>query len=130
MRSRRHCCRPGSTSAPCADPARFDAWLNRLLVRACYHVARSERRHEIAQIDVDTLDPPERHDAQADLALRDQIERGLQRLTTEQRAVLVLHHYLGMSDGEAATTLDIPIGTYKSRLSRGGRRPARRTRGG
>ncbi len=32
----------------------------------------------------------------------------------------MLHHYLGMADGEAATTLDIPVGTDKSRLSRAG----------
>jgi DNA-directed RNA polymerase specialized sigma24 family protein len=30
----------------------------------------------------------------------------------------VVHHYLGLADGEAATVLDIPIGTYKSRLNR------------
>jgi len=32
--------------------------------------------------------------------------------------VLVLHHYLGLPDGEAATALEIPLGTFKSRLSR------------
>jgi DNA-directed RNA polymerase specialized sigma24 family protein len=81
-------------------------------------VARTHRRHELRAIDVDAVDPPERSDAQANVALRDQIERGFRRLTAEQRAVLVLHYYLGMSDAEAATTLDIPVGTYKSRLSR------------
>jgi DNA-directed RNA polymerase specialized sigma24 family protein len=39
-------------------------------------------------------------------------------LTVEQRAVLVAHHYLDLSDGDAATVLDIPLGTFKSRLNR------------
>jgi DNA-directed RNA polymerase specialized sigma24 family protein len=32
--------------------------------------------------------------------------------------VLVAHFYLSLPDGEAASALDIPIGTYKSRLNR------------
>ncbi len=40
------------------------------------------------------------------------------RLSAEHRAVLVVHHYLGLPDAEAATVLDVPIGTYKSRLNR------------
>ena len=39
-------------------------------------------------------------------------------LTTDQRAVLVVHHWLGLPDLEAAVVLDIPIGTFKSRLNR------------
>ncbi len=39
-------------------------------------------------------------------------------LTIEQRAVLVVHHWLGLPDLEAAVVLDIPLGTYKSRLNR------------
>jgi RNA polymerase sigma-70 factor, ECF subfamily len=50
--------------------------------------------------------------------VRDQLNRGFRRLTAEQRAVLVVHHYLGLADGDAAAVLDIPLGTYKSRLSR------------
>src|SRR5688572_19817814 len=36
------------------DPDRFDAWLNRLLVRACYRVAGRERRRRLVEIQVDT----------------------------------------------------------------------------
>ena len=39
--------------------------------------------------------------------MRDQLERGFRRLTPEQRAVLVVHHYLGLPDAEAAIVLDI-----------------------
>jgi RNA polymerase sigma-70 factor (ECF subfamily) len=57
-------------------------------------------------------------DAQDATAVRDQLERGFRRLTPEQRAVLVVHHYLGLPDAEAAVVLDIAVGTFKSRLSR------------
>jgi RNA polymerase sigma-70 factor (ECF subfamily) len=99
------------------DPDRFDGWLNRVLVRACYDVAQRERRHPVVSIELVPLDV-ERPAIDPDLALRDQIQRGLQRLTPEQRAVLVVHHYLGLRDGESAEALGIPIGTFKSRLNR------------
>ena len=36
---------------------------------------------------------------------RDEIERAFRRLSPEQRAVLVVHHRLGLRDAEAATAL-------------------------
>ena len=100
------------------DPDRFDAWLRRLLVRACYRVAGRERRQRVVEIQVDGLELAGGADAGRELAVRDQLDRGFQRLTPDQRAVLVVHHYLGLRDGEAADALSIPIGTFKSRLNR------------
>jgi RNA polymerase sigma-70 factor (ECF subfamily) len=57
-------------------------------------------------------------DASADLADRDQLERGFRRLDTGQRAILVLHHYLGLSLDETAEVLGVPPGTVRSRLHR------------
>ena len=47
---------------------------------------------------------------------RDQLERAFRRLTVEQRAVLVFHHYLGRALPEVAARLGIPLGTAKSRM--------------
>ena len=47
---------------------------------------------------------------------RDLLERAFRRLTLEQRAVLVFHHYLGLQLTEVADRLGIPVGTVKSRL--------------
>jgi RNA polymerase sigma-70 factor (ECF subfamily) len=52
------------------------------------------------------------------VALRDQLDRGFQRLSPEQRVVIVLHHYLGLSQTESAEALAIPLGTLQSRLGR------------
>ena len=57
-------------------------------------------------------------DATLDIADRDQLERGFRRLDPDQRIVLVLHYYLGLTLDEAAEALGIPPGTVRSRLSR------------
>jgi len=100
------------------DPDRFDAWLHRLLVRACYRAAKRRRDREIVELELTSTTEPATPDAQRALALRDQLERGFRRLSPEQRAVIVLHHYLGLSLVESAEVLAIPLGTMQSRLSR------------
>ena len=100
------------------DPDRFDAWLHRLLVHACYREARRGRQRAVVEIHMTAPDGRGNGDAQDLTAVRDQLERGFRRLTPEQRAVLVVHHYLGLPDAEAAIVLDIAIGTFKSRLHR------------
>lgn len=100
------------------DPDRFDAWLHRLLVRACYRAAKRRRTREVIEIKVASNADPVTPDAQRALAVRDQLERGFRRLSPDQRAVIVLHHYLGLSLAESAETLGIPLGTMQSRLNR------------
>jgi RNA polymerase sigma-70 factor (ECF subfamily) len=100
------------------EPDRFEAWLRRLLVHACYREARRAGRRRIMEIHVIPPDSLATDDLQRTTAVRDQLERGLRRLSIEQRAVLVVHHWLGLSDLEAAVVLDVPRGTYKSRLNR------------
>ena len=96
------------------DVERFDAWLYRLLVRSCADVGRHNRRWR-AEITVLRTEPSE-SDGAAELADRDQLERGLRRLNDAQRTILVLHFYVGLSPAETAHALEIPVGTAKSRL--------------
>lgn len=100
------------------DPDRFDAWLHRLLVRACYRAARRRRDREVVELALASTHEPVTPDAQRAVAVRDQLERGFRRLSAEQRAVIVLHHYLGLSLVESAEVLAIPLGTLQSRLNR------------
>jgi len=97
------------------DPDRFDAWLQRSLVNACYDEGRRlrSRAREIRLLNFDRAAPG---DATSDVADRDQLERGFRRLPIEQRAVLVMHHYLGLRLPEIADTLGVPEGTVRSRL--------------
>jgi RNA polymerase sigma-70 factor (ECF subfamily) len=99
------------------DPDRFDAWMHRLLVRACLDEARRLRRHRV-DVELMTIDSPSFVDLESTIADREQLERGFARLTPELRAVIVLHHYLDLPLPAVAATLGIPEGTAKSRLHR------------
>jgi RNA polymerase sigma-70 factor (ECF subfamily) len=99
------------------DPDRFDAWLHRLIVRACIDQARIRSRRPI-EVEIDPiLDAPTPDESQA-IVDRDQIDRVLAHLTPEHRALVVLHYYLELPLPEAAGLLGIPLGTAKSRLHR------------
>jgi len=97
------------------DPGRFDAWLHRLVVRACLAEATRERRR-IANLRVLPIDVPNAGDDFLSVADRDQLEQGFRRLTPQQRALLVLRHFEGREPTEIAGILAIPVGTVRSRL--------------
>ncbi len=59
---------------------------------------------------------PAQPDGAGALADRDELARVFDRLSIDHRTIVVLHHYLGMTVDEAATTIGIPVGTAKSRL--------------
>ena len=100
------------------EPDRFDAWLNRLLVHACYRLAKRTNRRNVVEIPMANSDGLGLGDLQEVLATRDQLDRAFRRLAPEQRAALVVHHFLGLPDAEAASVLQIAVGTFKSRLHR------------
>jgi RNA polymerase sigma factor (sigma-70 family) len=97
------------------DPARFDAWSYRLLVRACYAEARQTRRWA-PNLRLLPADEPTAADELVSVVDRDQLERGFRRLSIDHRAVVVMHHYLDLSLSEIADALDVPAGTVRSRL--------------
>jgi RNA polymerase sigma-70 factor (ECF subfamily) len=99
------------------DPERFDAWLHRLTVNACLDAVRRRKRRPI-EVELSPIMPPTIADQTGSIADRDQLERGFRRLRADQRAVLVLHYYVGMSASAVAESLDIPVGTAQSRLNR------------
>ena len=99
------------------DPDRFEAWIRRLLVRACFKGSRRSRRVDAVEIRLTPDHEQDNAGAERDLELRDQLDRALARLTSEQRAVVVLVHYLDLPLADAAQAMGIPLGTTKSRLN-------------
>ena len=97
------------------DPSRFEPWLHRILTNACYAEARRRRRWSegLRILPVAGAYGPDDYLTVDD---RDLLERAFRRLTVEQRAVLVFHHYLGLSISEVAARIGLPVGTAKSRL--------------
>ena len=98
------------------DDGRFEAWLTRILVRICYETSRASRRASIHVVPIELAVEPTSADPAVSIAQRDQLERAFDRLPSEQRAILVLRHYLGLEPSEIAETLGIPAGTARSRL--------------
>jgi RNA polymerase sigma-70 factor (ECF subfamily) len=97
------------------DPARFDAWSYRLLVRACYAEGRRVRDWA-PNLRLLPVDEPAVAEGLNVVVDRDQLERGFQRLSVEHRAVVVLHHYADLPLDQVAEILGVPIGTVRSRL--------------
>jgi RNA polymerase sigma-70 factor, ECF subfamily len=99
------------------DPDRFEAWLHRLVFRACINVIRRQGRRPI-EVELLPVDAPVVADVASAIADRELLDVALKRLQPEQRAVVVLHYYLGMPLPDVASTLGIPVGTAKSRHHR------------
>lgn len=96
------------------DPDRFGSWLRRLLINACHDEGRRVRRRAEVVLLADY--GPSIADGSAGVVDRDRLDRGFRRLPIEQRVVIVLNHLEGLTHAEIAATLDLPLGTVKSRL--------------
>ena len=97
------------------DPDRFESWTYRLVLRFCLSDTRRAKRTGVREVRIDEATPA-RSDAFAESDLRDQLQRALGELSTDHRAVVVLHHYAGLPLGEIAEILGVPYGTVGSRL--------------
>ena len=109
----------------------FSTWLYRLASNACVALLRREGRHRAAagpslddsELNLDIPDRTASPQAAAEGAeLRRQIEAGLAALPLEQRQVLVLREMHQLSYEEIAATLEVDVGTVKSRINRGRKR--------
>lgn len=106
----------------------FRSWLLRIVTNQCYDHLRAKKRRGTTSLDRDpdvdwqewTEDDGELPEAYAERQdLGRVLQRGLASLPDEQRAVIVLADIQGMQYEEIASTLDISLGTVKSRLNRG-----------
>jgi RNA polymerase sigma-70 factor (ECF subfamily) len=97
------------------DPARFDAWSYRLLVRACYTEGRRSRAWS-PNLRILEADEPMASDGYETVVQRDQLETAIRRLSVDHRTVLVLHHYADLPLERVAEIVGVPLGTVYSRL--------------
>jgi RNA polymerase sigma-70 factor, ECF subfamily len=99
------------------DSERFEAWLYRLLVNACRTQIRHDRRYHVVAIDP-VMVAGDAGDPGRSVIEHDELDRGFQRLDSEQRAIVILHFYRGYSVPEVADIVGIPLGTAKSKIHR------------
>jgi RNA polymerase sigma factor (sigma-70 family) len=95
------------------DVARFDGWLYRILVNAAADEVKRRRRLQtsVRAIDVEPSVP----DSSQQIADRAELEQGFRRLSIDQRSIVVLHHYAGLTFDEVADALAIAPGTVRTR---------------
>ncbi|HEX2193907.1 MAG TPA: RNA polymerase sigma factor [Candidatus Limnocylindria bacterium] len=100
------------------DADRFLAWLRRLVVNACHDEGRrlARRRGEVSF--GPQHEQPGADAAGDDLSRRDELGRGFQRLSNEERTVISLSYYLDLSTADASAVLGIRETTYRSKLHR------------
>jgi RNA polymerase sigma-70 factor (sigma-E family) len=92
-----------------------DAYVRRILVRAGIDESRRPWRRERATDELPEQPAPEATGVEERAALFE----ALQALPPQQRAAVVLRHWLGLSVAETAAELGISEGTVKSHTSRG-----------
>jgi RNA polymerase sigma-70 factor, ECF subfamily len=98
------------------DPERFDQWFDRILVNGCRD--RLRRRSVVRFIPLDgAADPVDRDPFHAFIE-RDALLRGLDRLTPDERMVIVLRFWADLPLDAISDRLGWPLGTVKSRLHR------------
>jgi RNA polymerase sigma-70 factor (ECF subfamily) len=98
------------------EPAAFDGWAYRVLVRICQAESKRAKRW-LPALPAPGPDPIAAREL-GRVVDRDELERGFRQLTVEQRSIIVLHHYLDLSHERAAEILGVSVGTARSRLSR------------
>lgn len=108
----------------------FQAWLLRIGTNLCYDRLRAQKRHpqsSLEAFDPDADDQPRQfadpteapEDRAARTELAHEIQRSLAALPAEQRLVVVMSDVQGYSYDEIADATGWPLGSVKSRLSRG-----------
>ena len=96
------------------DPERWDAWLHRLIVRACADQGR-HRLRQAPEVRMTWMEHVTGDHARS-IADHDQLDRGFRHLKPDQRAAVVLRFYVGLTVPEVADALGLPVGTAKSRI--------------
>ena len=96
------------------DPGRkFFSWMYRIVVNECLNLRRSRRAFEPLG---EAIEAEPTRDAAEAAELNDRVDRALVELTSEQREVVVLKYFVGLTYEEIADVTGIPEKTVKSRL--------------
>lgn len=106
--------------------ARFSSWLYQIATNLCRD--RLRRRRTRAAVSLEELEEtgpvivetrPGAHEQLQQLDLARLVRRAVHALPEEQREVVILKEYQGLTFLEIAQALDVPVSTAKTRLYRG-----------
>lgn len=91
----------------------FAAWVKRIAARA--YLRRLQRERRLTQL----IEAPEEAEAAVDVEGRMDLDEGMKALSPAERLCVSLCFGAGLSHGEAAESLNLPLGTVKSHVKRG-----------
>jgi RNA polymerase sigma-70 factor (ECF subfamily) len=102
----------------------FSTWVYRIATNASLDELRRRKRRPSVLGRTDNENEPELVEPSSDtrfgqIGEREEIERALRDLPEEFRVPVVLRDVADLDYNEIATTLGVPVGTIKSRISRG-----------
>ena len=102
-------------------PELFRPWAYRVSSRAAFRSLRKERRWREQVRDQQYLEnqPTDQDSTNSQEVDAARLRRSLDQVSPPLRAVLALHYVNELSLQDVAAALEIPVGTVKSRLSRG-----------
>ncbi len=100
------------------DKGAFTTWLHKITVNHCLNQIR-KKSFLFLPLDLvnEKKTPVKESPIQEQIDQKEDIRRGLQKLSPKLRAVLILSFYWGLTYAEIAQALDIPIGTVQSRMN-------------
>ena len=114
-----------------ADEA-FSTYLYRIALNLCRDRARRKKRVRFQSMDtpraddegdVEPMEFPDGGKLPEELLTGDELQQRVREavltLSTDHKAVIVMHHFQGMEVNDIARILKVPTGTVKSRLARG-----------
>jgi RNA polymerase sigma-70 factor (ECF subfamily) len=97
------------------DPRyKFFSWIYRMTVNESLNTLKRRKRTVTLEDDPDIRAPGAAPDRAAEV--QDRVGRALMSLKPDDRAVVVLRHFVSFSYQEIADVLEIPVRTVKSRL--------------
>lgn len=96
------------------DPEAFGPWFDRIVVNVCRD--RMRRHRTLRMVELDTAGEVESADTFASMQLGDEVAGAVARLGPDHRIVIALRFWRDLSLEQVAETLDLPVGTVKSRL--------------
>ena len=104
-------------------PGSLEGWLSRITTNTFLDETRRRRRRPVDLLpeDPDRVLPagPAADVALASEVLPDDLQQALVRLPEEYRVAVVLCDVVGLSYQEIGESLDVPVGTVRSRIHRG-----------
>ena len=106
-------------------PGTFEGWLSRITTNVFLDGVRRDKRRPVDALpdDAERVLPgaPSADEAAAAAGLPDHLQEAIRSLPEDFRAAVVMCDVVGLTYQEISDSLEVPVGTVRSRISRGRR---------